>query len=231
MTTADIRSAFCNVPRKVGPENWRECFELTAARGDIFGFNETHAGQRKVYRREAKAAGLKMRAMRTPNPVFFDPEIYGGRGTQVIRIHDQLPALAGRFPGYNSARYVTLTHLVHKASDVRVTVAFTHLVPNGRKVNTRQRFTARRKSFRTLRQLQREATRNGEVFILMGDTNYQSQFNMGGRFRWLKGRGIDKIGYALKLRKYKVLASGAHTFRAPTDHKNGVAARVKVETR
>ena len=77
-----------------------------------------------------------------------------------------------------------------------------------------------RRSKRKLRALVRKHKAAGRVVIVMGDFNIRPRFWVAKGFHWLRGVGICKIGATRK-------GTGG-TFPAPTDHKQGIKASIRL---
>lgn len=229
-TGRPITIAVINVPTKVGPKDWETCFRRTARRAAIFGVNETFTEKAKLlYRDLAREMNLGRCGLRGgPDPIFWDRDIYRQVEHMRTRLHVRGSSLlARRWPGFNEARYVNEAVLRHRATGDQQAILCTHWVPEGRKVPAAWRKWARAESRRRVRALAVKHLAEGRPVWLLGDTNIGAEFNFkpipGATFRWVRGKGIDKIGLWLP----KGMAAtdvGFELYDAPTDHKHGVAA-------
>lgn len=233
---AALRVGVINIPTKVGPTAWLDCWTLTADRCGIFGVNEVfHPNAKALYLELAKEHGYSQYGTRGgPNPVFFDRKRWRRVSGRLHRIHGRGDRF-GRWPGFNESRYVTDVVLARRRRPgaPEVAVLCTHWVPNGRKVTAIFRAAARRQSKKLVEQLMREHQAAGRIVYVIGDTNIARTFKLRGRgFEWIRGKGIDKVGVAVP-RRFVVGKTSVDVFDAPTDHHHGVAttAQIKKESR
>lgn len=228
--TMRLRLAVTNIPTKVGEKSWARCFELMADKADIFGINEAGSKKAKaLYLRLAQKHGLGQYGTRVgPNPVFWNKGKYRRVSSRQHRLHGAgTGRLARRYPGYNSARFCTEVVLAPVAGGPQVAVLNTHLVPNGRKNSLRWRLAARRVALVEIRELVRKHREAGRVVVLMGDMNIALPFFVVRGWRWLRGRGIDKVG-VLTTKDRAVTKVAVTAYPAPTDHKRGISATVNL---
>lgn len=219
--------AVCNVPIKVRRAAWAQCWRETARRSTAFGLNESFSrAQRRTYRQLAKRAGWAYWGLwRGPNPVFYDPGVWRFVAARQHGLHGRLRWWP-RWPGYNSARHATVVALRHRETGQVVTFICTHLVPRGNKVHPRSRIRARAKSVRRLERILATQRRLGRITVLMGDMNMSRPPELPGVV-WL-AEGIDQIGIAA-LGAVVDTRYPASRFRAPTDHRHGTAATIRIE--
>lgn len=226
-----LRVAVCNVPISVGAKAWRECFTETAKRGDIFGINEAHSPRQKAtYRRQAKRRRLRKYGLSGANPLFNDPDRWRRVHQGQHRLHGRGP-LWRRWPGFNAARSATVA--VYRSTGFErvpdVTVINTHLVPRGPKVPGPWRDRARRRAVARIARLTAQHVARHRVVVVMGDFNMDDAPAIPG-VRWLVGarHGVDKIGVAVP-KGWRIAERTTQRFPAPTDHKSGVAADLRIE--
>jgi len=220
-----LSTAAINIPIKVGATNWAWCWLGAYSYGAIFGVNESLTKkQRDVYadRMAGSPQPVAQFGLRqTPNPVFWRKERFQRIYGKIHKLHKAgTGPLAKKYPGYNAARYVTEVVLRQRVDGREFAVLNTHLVPNGPKVDKTWRKKARRKSKRDLRQLVRKHKKAGRGVIVMGDMNLYKPFKMPPGFKWIRKFGIDKIG--------STVPGNASLFAAPTDHKHGVKATLRL---
>lgn len=229
MTT--IRVGLVNVPVKVGAAAWLACWTILSARCSVLVVNESLSRrQRRVYRAAALARGWGQYGLRSsPNPIFFSRLRWAFLAGRVVPLHEEGP-WAKRWPGYNAARFVTVLALLHRRSGERHVILGTHLVSNGDKNPVAWRAEKREESLALLRILVQGYLADGCVVWLLGDMNLQEPFDLGPGFRWVRGQGIDKIGLGLPP-GLKVDGAAWRLVAAPTDHKHGVTARVRLITK
>lgn len=225
-----LRLAVINIPTKVGPAAWRECFEETADRADIFGINEAFSPRAKrLYRRLAKTLGLWFYLVfRSPNPLFYDSGMWRRVAGSQHRLHGRGPWWP-RWPGYNAARYASVA-VFDRRDDPEapwVTVINTHLVPRGRKVTNRWRERARRRSLAKLSQIIERHLELGRAVVIMGDLNMNTSPALPGVV-WVTGPSVDKIGVACPA-GWRIAIRTVFRYAAPTDHDRGVSAVVHLE--
>lgn len=226
MPTLTVRAATINVPWKVGAGDWRECYEETAARADLFGIQECGtAAQRRTYIDAARDHGDTHFGLSLgPNPTFYDPDVWNRTAGKQYRLHGPgVGRLARLYPGFNASRYATLTVHHHEQQVGAPPVVFinTHLVPRGRKVLERFRRSARAKAVRKLRELVAAHTAAGRIVIVVGDMNMADGPAIG--VRWIWENGVDMIGVAVP-HGVRLTAETAGRYAAPTDHGHGVRA-------
>lgn len=222
-----LRIGTINVPTKVGPNNWETCFRRMATRADIFGINEVGSKHAKaLYNRVKDDEGFSQFGLfRGTNPVFWNVGKYRLVHGRSHRIHGAARGrLARRFPGFNAERTLTEVVLAQRAGGPEIAVLYTHWVAPGWKVNPiwRRRMRARSKSL--LRELVREHWAAGRIVVPMGDFNLRLPFWVIRGFRWLRGRGVDKVGILAPAGI--AVTADVDVFPAPTDHKHGVAVDV-----
>lgn len=227
-STLTVRVATINVPWKVGTADWRECYEETSARADLFGIQECGTpGQRRTYIAEARAQGDTHFGLSLgPNPVFYDPDVWERTAGKQYRLHGPgVGRLARLYPGFNASRYATLTVNRHQAPEHAgappLVFINTHLIPRGRKVLPRVRRNARRKSDALLREKVKAHVDAGRIVVVVGDMNDEQGPNIG--VTWVWENGVDMIGVALP-RGVRLAAESAGRYPAPTDHGSGVRA-------
>jgi hypothetical protein len=225
-----------NIPARLNdrpdPSHWERCWTLTADRADLFGVNESFtSSQRDTYLRLAKERGYGQFGTRiTPNPVFWDRDHWRKVSGRVHELHTSLSRFR-EWPGFNEARYVTEVVLRQRGSKREVTVLCTHWVPEGPKVTDADRDRARRASKSQVADLVRKHTAAGNDVLLIGDTNIHGTFSLGvPGFTWIKSLGVDKVGIAVPLDR-AVAHSSVREFAAPTDHRFGVAAAIRVRAK
>lgn len=228
-----LRASVINIPTKVGPLSWEQCLEEALERGSLVGVNESTQGKMSLWLRLAKEHGYGVYAYSTPNPLFWDKEVYRLVAHNVHKIHDgEGGRWEEKYPGYNAERYITEAVFTEApesdASTPNLAVLHTHWVPNGRKVNGRWRTRMRRESKRLLRTLIKKHLAAGRIVIVMGDFNIRLPFYIMGGFVWVRATGVDKIGVICP-KGWKIKAKKWSRFRAPTDHKYGAAATVSFE--
>lgn len=216
-----------NVPVKVGPRAWTRCWRIMSRKTGAFGVNESLSRrQRAVYAALCVRRGWGQYGLRnSPNPIFYKRECWNkvpGTG-RVVELHPAGP-WERTYPGYNAARYATLVVLERRSGQRHAFVA-THLVSAGSKVPAPWREQVRADSLAQLRELVDDLTDLGLVVWLLGDMNLGPAFDMGDRFQWVRGLGIDKVGVSLP----GGITLGDHGFdlvRVPSDHPNAVVCRV-----
>lgn len=222
-----LRLGTINVPTKVGPRAWRTCWMKTADRADIFGINEVGARMAKrTYLHLANQHGYDQFGTRiTTNPIYWNAGKYRRVSARQYRLHEGATGrLARRYPGFNAARYVTEVVLEQVAGGPEIAVLNVHMVAPGRKVNPIWRARMRAQSKRILRQLIAKHQAAGRIVVLLGDTNLRLPFWVCRGWRWLKGRGVDKVGILVPAGI--AVTADVDIFDAPTDHKHGVAVDV-----
>lgn len=219
-----------NIPIKVGKRAWRRCFGLMARNAGIFGINEClHPDQRELFLRLARKLGLGQYGTRIgPNPVFWDARKYSlVRGRQVKLHAAGTSAKARRYPGFNEARRATDVILaVHGTNGVQIGVINVHMAPGGKKVPTLWLIWARRQSKKVIRGLIAEHHEAGREVVVIGDTNIFREFVLG-TVRWLRARGVDKVGIALTSAA-RLVRHRVRLVDAPTDHEHGVVVRIRL---
>lgn len=218
--------ALTNIPTRVGRDAWSKCFRLMAGSASIFGINEAFSKDAKrLYLDLAEQHQLAQYGTSvTPNPVFWSSSEYRKVSARPLKLHGAATGvLARRYPGYNAGRYLTEVVLAPVGGGPEVAVLNWHLVPGGLKVNPLWRRKVRKKSKRKIRDLARKHTAAGRVVVGMGDANIVKPFNVIPGWRWLRGRGIDKLGVAAPP-GHAITNVTAHTYPAPTDHRIGIAA-------
>jgi len=223
--TAKVSVGVINVPRKVGRANWKKCWSAAAKRTGIFGINESLTPeQRDAYAALACAEQWGQYGLRQcPNPIFWRRSRWQKVTGKVHKIHDAAPGpLRARFPGYNAPRWINEVVLKDKRTGKEVAILNTHWVSEGKKVNAVWRPVVREQSKRAARNLVKAHQAVGRPVVFIGDTNIRKPFAMPKGFRWIRGEGIDKIGAAGLARHGK-----PWKFKAPTDHKHGIAATVE----
>ena len=223
-----LRVGVVNAPTSVGPGAWRDCWEATARRADIFGINEAQAPRAKrLYRRLAKRDGYTQSGLfKSSNPVFWDKSRYRKVAASQYRLHGRGP-LWRRWPGFNSRRTATVVVLRTPGADPDVTAICTHLVPRGRKVPAWWRERARRRSREKLARIVRRHRKRDRVVVVLGDLNMSRAFALPG-VEWVWDVGVDKIGIAVPA-GWRMATVDAGRYRARTDHKHGVAASIRLE--
>lgn len=226
--TLTLRVATINVPWKVGPADWRECYDETTARADLFGVQECGTpAQRRTYITEARAHGDTHFGLSLgPNPTFWDPDVMDRTAGKQYLLHGPgVGRLARLYPGFNASRYATLTvhHMQAPEHADAPPVVFinTHLIPRGRKVLPRFRRRARAKSDALLRAKVKAHTDAGRIVVVVGDMNDDEGPNIG--VTWVWENGVDMIGVALP-HGVRLAAESAGRYPAPTDHAHGVRA-------
>lgn len=233
-----IRIGVINIPVKVRRPAWKKCFTLLLERVDIGGVNESFTpAQRQLYRKVAEAEGFAWSGSTGPNPIFWDATMFNLVSGRRIPIH---PAGTGRrarrFPGYNGAREineVVLELIAHPGTEIAV--LNTHFVPEGPQVPSAWRNQMRSKSKTMLGNLAAAHVARGRVVFPIGDTNIHEPFSVAP-VRWLRGKGVDKIGIALPSgvrgidfpAEARVIAQRVGWFLAPTDHRRGFVANVRL---
>lgn len=221
-----IKVAVINIPRKLSDEDTRTCWNLTAARGSIFGVNECLSGrQRRIYREAMRDFPHLLRQFgmaQGPNPIFWRNDMWRKVSGEVHMIHPANTSAkdAKRLPGFYSARYLTELVLSDLAGGYEVAVLNTHWVSAARGVDKRWVRQCRRTSKKLTRELVRKHQTAGRDVIFMGDTNIRKPFKMPKGFNWLRGLGIDKAG--------ATRPGSAGLYDAPTDHRHGVRATVRL---
>lgn len=221
-TVLELNVGSINIPNKVGEDNISECWERTASRSTVFGTQECFSRrQRRIYRRKMRNYSWGSRGMgASPNPIFWDKEVWEYVSHRVILLHDE----SGRkdHPGFNAERYMTEVVLRHSATGVEVAFLNTHWTAPfwvSRVFLVRARRAAKSKARKRIK----AHLAAGRPVVFMGDTNIGRKIKLAS-VRWLRGKGIDKLGIALPKGWVMNIAS-AHTFKAPTDHGHGVEAR------
>lgn len=222
-----------NVPTSAGPRGWTGCIRaVLAQRPTVFGINESFTrAARAVFITLAVAHGYGQYGARiTPNPIFWRRRHWRKVAGQVHQLHDRLSRYT-EWRGFNDARYVTELVLRRRGRRHRralqAAVLCTHWVPEGDKVKVEDRWEARQTSIRTIRSLVLEHLAAGRVVILIGDFNLFEPVSLRvGRFRWIRGQGVDKVGIAVP-EGVELTSTDYELFLAPTDHKHGVIARAR----
>lgn len=224
--------ATINIPTKVGPGAWTACLLRAINEGDVVVANEIlTASQKAVLTDVAKKQGYAQYGIRQcPNPIFWDDDKFDLVAGRVTTIHGEGP-WASRWPGYNAKRTqntVVLRPRSMEADDSRdFCVIGLHWVSSGKKVPSLWRAAMRVKSRLLLTKTLWACRRKGMVAVVAGDTNIVSPFKVRvPGFRWVRGKGLDKIGLLLPRKFYRGI-SRFHLFIAPTDHKHGVAADLR----
>lgn len=226
-----IIAGVINIPVKVGARAWRRCFGLMARSCGIFGVNECLSqNQRALYIKLVRRLGLGQYGVRiSPNPIFWDKTKYRFVSGRQIRLHGAGDsAKARRWPGFNAARYTTEVVLEVIATGQEIVVFNTHWAPDGKKVPRWWLIRARRASKKALNSRIAYHTAQGRDTLVMGDFNVFRPFILGV-VRWLRGKGVDKIGIALsrmRLVRYRV-----RLIPAPTDHKHGIVVRIRLRSK
>lgn len=226
---SDLAVATINIPIKVGAEAWAECVVKAMNNGDVIVLNEILSQrQRDVVLDVIERNGYAQYGIRqNPNPVLWDASKFKLVAGRVVEIHGKGP-WAKRFPGYNAERYFTVVVLrpVSMGDDDSrdFVVIGLHWVSGGSKLPSAWRGAMRLRSQVLLRRVLWQCRRKGMVAVVMGDTNIAAPFKIRvPGFRWVRGKGIDKVGLLLP-RKVRRGISRFRLFFAPTDHKYGVAA-------
>lgn len=227
------RLGVINVPVKVGARSWAKCWTVMANHTSVFGINESLSRrQRAVYAARCLRRGWGQYGLRnSPNPIFWDRDVWTkvkGSG-RIVKLHGPGP-WAHSWPGYNGSRYATVI-VLQRRSGQQHAIINTHLVPNGHKVPAVWREQVRGDSFKQLAELVDDLTTFGLVVWLLGDMNVTTPFDMGDRFRWIRGKGIDKLGVSLP-DHIRITDAGFELIALPehvTDHKHGLTARVHLE--
>lgn len=223
-----LRVACCNVPTSIGKAKWVDCFEATAAHGDIVGFNEIHTRRAKrTLVQQARRYGLSQYGLfKGPNPILWDTAKYERRAASHYRLHG---SRRSRWIGFNAARYATVVVLRPKQDGPDVTAINTHWVPRGWKVPAWWRTRARKRARDKVAHLVAAHAARGRVVVVMGDFNMDTAPRLP-EVTWVVGahHGVDKIGVAVP-RGYRIAARIADGFRAPTDHRYGVSAEVEIQ--
>lgn len=220
-----------NIPSSVGKNAWEKCFALGMQYGDIVGINEAfHPVAKDLYLEMAAEKGYGQYGLRQGgNPIFWDQLLYRFISGRVRRIHGTGPMYRS-WPGFNDARFMTIVVLRPfgmGSDDSRdITVINTHWVPNGNKVPEDWREKMRQRSIRKLTRVVRRHQQRGRVVVVLGDLNMHSAFHIHPSFTWVRGEGVDKIGYAVP-DWFIQGGSDFREFKAPTDHRHGVAARLR----
>lgn len=216
-----------NIPTGAGRGAWERAFLAVMARSDIFGLNEAFNSEAKrIYAQLAQEHGYGHYALgETGNPIFWDRSKYVFVDGEVRTLHGRGPSY-DEWPGFNESRELSVVLLRPRGSrngdGDEFVVANTHLVPNGNKVLDWWRTKVRTKSRIELRRLVKDAIEEEMPCYLMGDMNIHRPFLIARGFRWIKGKGIDKVGLALP-KKFKRGKAKFSEFAAPIDHKHGVA--------
>ncbi|WP_181312456.1 hypothetical protein [Nocardioides campestrisoli] len=239
MTT--MRAVVINVPAGVGPDAWSDCFKLAAthSEGGVFGLNEAFTpAQGDLYERLADKLDLGRFGLAGPNPVFWDRDrLRRVRGTR-RRLHGAARGvLARQWPGFNAGREATDVVLADWTTGEETAVICTHWAPQGPKVASRWRNRAHRVARRKVLKMIHRHLRAGRVVWLLGDFNVYAPVDLAagidpelGRFVWLTGHGVDKVGIALP-RGHQLDDTSARTFKAPSDHKHGEKAKATWSSR
>lgn len=226
--TVKVRVAACNVPTSVGLRAAEDCFEATAAHGDVIAFQEIFARRtKKAYVRLARRYGLSQYGLfKGPNPLMWDAAKYERRAASHYRLHG---SRRSRWVGFNAARYATVVVLRPKQGAPDVTVINTHWVPRGPKVAAWWRTRARKRARDKVAHLVAAHAARGRVVVVMGDFNMDTPPRLP-EVTWVVGvrHGVDKIGVTVP-RGYRIAARTADRFQAPTDHRHGVSAEVEIE--
>ena len=222
-----LRIGTINVPTKVGSEDWETCFRRMAWRADIFGINEAGSPRAKaLYNRVKDEEGFSQFGLfRGSNPVFWQVGKYRLVHGKSHRIHGAARGrLARKYPGFNGERTLTEVVLAQRDGGPEIADLHAHWVAPGWKVNPLWRRRMRARSKALLRELAREHHAAGRIVLVTGDLNLKAPFWVVRGFRWLKGRGVDKIGILAP--DGITVTADVDVFPAPTDHKHGVAVDV-----
>lgn len=218
-----------NIPIKVGKRAWCRCFGLMLRQTDIFGVNESlTVRQRRLYRQIAREKGWAWAGSTGPNPVFWNRRKYHLISARRVRLHPAGTSRRARlFPGYNAAREVTEVVLgVNGHPGTEVAILCWHGVPGGIRVPRAWRDEMRALTKARIAWLTDKHLGAGRIVFSVADTNIFRAFALGA-IRWLRGRGVDKVGVAVP-RNVQITAPRAYTFRAPTDHRHGVVGVVRL---
>lgn len=226
-----LQLAVINIPAKVGRAAWKQCFEQTAARAEIFGINETFTiRQRRLYRRLAKTLGLLFFALFIgPNPIFYDRSEWRRVAGSQHRLHGRGPRWR-TWPGFNAARYATAA-VFDRRDDLDlpwVTVINTHWVPRGPKVPAWWRERARKAAIAKVEAIIDRHLAIGRIVVLMGDLNMGKAPELD-HIRWIRDdAGVDELGIALP-DGWHIVNIDAARYAAPTDHGHGTHAAIHLE--
>lgn len=218
--------ALINIPNKIGTSNVRRCWDKAAARSAIFGVNESfHKTQRQIYSQamaDSKAKWSQYGLWQTPNPVFWRSDRFKRINAEVHLIHPANTTAPNhaKWPGFYDARFITEVVLKQRVGGQEVAILNTHLVYGAKVLDQKWLRTVRRTSKSALRRLVRKHRDAGRIAIVMGDMNTKSNFAMPRGFRWFTKRIIDKVGANRE--------GSATLFVAPTDHKHGVRATIRL---
>lgn len=222
-----LRAATINAPHSAGRRAWRRCWGLTARRADVFCLNESWKAQRRLYLALCKANGYGYRGGQ-PNVVCWDKRRYREVSARTVALHQRAGGWRSRvWPGYNDARSVTEVVLDDLRDGPEVAVLATHWVPEGRKVARSWRREMRRRSKATVTRLTEQHQAAGRVVVLLGDLNVHHIFDLPP-FTWVRDRGADRIAVATP-EGWRIVRTAVHPYDAPTDHKRGYAARIRIE--
>lgn len=220
-----------NIPTKVGAKAWAACFRRLAARADIFGINEAGSPRAKdLYDDLMRELGLSQFGLwRGPNPVFWKTDVYDFVSGEQVQLHRAgRGRLARRWRGFNGPRFMTVVVLRHRATGREVTFINWHWVAPGWKVLSKWRSRMRVRSKRLLRREIASHRAAGRIVAGVGDTNLRLAFYVLKMWRWLRRKGVDKLGLAV-LDGDQILDVDVEVFAAPTDHRHGLSAEVDIE--
>lgn len=221
-----LNVALINIPAKIGRAAIADCWKKAAARGAVFGVNESFdARTRSIYRDlvgQTKGAVGVFGLDRTPNPVFWRTNRLRLLSGTVHRIHPKNTTApnAAKWPGFYDARFITECVFVDRLNKVEVAVLNTHLAAEVKVIDQQWLKSVKRESRQMLRNMVRTHQSKGRVVVVMGDTNDREDFSMPRGFKWYTKGIIDKIGGNR--------AGSSTLFVAPTDHKHGVRASIRL---
>lgn len=217
-----------NIPTSAGPRNATKAWNIIASETSVFGTQEALYPHIKGLELLAmRRAGWKQYGLyRSPNPIFWDPEVWQFVDGGVTRLHGRGPNFR-RYPGFNASRKNTWVTLHHRETDHVVTFINVHWVPQGPKVPESFRQFARARSLGTTTRQVNRFRDEGHHVVVFGDTNIPDKIFLGPRPVWLKRTGVDKMVFFLG-----GVDGEVHTrikmVPAPVDHKDGIVGMVTI---
>lgn len=224
-----VTVATINTPEKLTRAQREKCFTETAERASLFGLNEvfTLRSKRQI-RGLAKEERLSQFGLfRTPNPVFYSAGWEKVAGS-LYTLHGPSVRVFGRYPGYNEARYATVTlyRSKHYPGEPLVAHIHTHWVAINDKVPAKWAAAARKKSIEKVTRIVARHRAAGHHVVITGDLNMRYAPHIPGVV-WISDNGVDKIGVAVAP-GYRLVSKQVRAFPAPTDHDFGRVATVTI---
>lgn len=214
-----FKVGLANSPRFIGKKGLKECLNIARKSGaSVICVNEVFSpNQVEGLREWAHRRGWKLSRTQSPNPILWNPKIWDPAPTSgKIKLHDKAPGpLAKKYPGYNSARYMTRQPLRHKKSGEVVTFFNTHLAAWGPRVDGAWSRAMRERSRKRMARLVRTQIKQGRWVVGNGDMNTWDALPLPRKFKWTS-RTVLRQGAAP--RAGKNLKISTKRLNSPSDH-------------